>query len=552
MILAPQGRDAWVAQGLLADAHVKSKAVAGLSALIQELQSGAAAVLLAEEAVAHADLADVRRWIEEQPAWSDLAFILLTRQGGGPERNPAAARLSEVLGNVTFLERPFHPTTLISLAQTALRGRRRQYDGRSRLEELRASEEKLRELNATLEQRVAQEVNDRAAAEEALRQSQKMEVVGQLTGGVAHDFNNLLTIIRSSVDLLRRPGLGEERRGRYIDAVSDTVDRAAKLTGQLLAFARRQTLQPEVFDIVLLLRGIAEMVDTVTGARIYVATLMEGERCFVKADRSQFETAILNMAVNARDAMRGEGTLTLRLQCSKTIPAIRGHAAARGPFVVVSLSDTGHGITPENLGKIFEPFFTTKEIGKGTGLGLSQVFGFAKQSGGDVTVDSTLGAGTTFSLYLPQVAEAIEPAAPQQPTDFPIDGSGQTVLVVEDNMEVGRFATTVLRDLGYETTWATNAEEALDRLTADASSFDVVFSDVVMPGMDGIEFAKRLREHLPHLPVVLASGYSQILALEGTQGFELLRKPYSADQLSTVLQHVIAKYRGRVGVKAAR
>lgn len=177
VILAPQGRDAWVAQGLLADAHVKSKAVAGLSALIQELQSGAAAVLLAEEAVAHADLADVRRWIEEQPAWSDLAFILLTRQGGGPERNPAAARLSEVLGNVTFLERPFHPTTLISLAQTALRGRRRQYDGRSRLEELRASEEKLRELNATLEQRVAQEVNDRAAAEEALRQSQKMEVV---------------------------------------------------------------------------------------------------------------------------------------------------------------------------------------------------------------------------------------------------------------------------------------------------------------------------------------------------------------------------------------
>lgn len=551
VILAPQGRDATVAQSLLAEADVQSAAVGTLSALISELHAGAAAVLLAEEAVIHADLSGVGRWIEQQPAWSDLAFILLTRQGGGPERNPAAAHLSKVLGNVTFLERPFHPTTLISLVQTALRGRRRQYEARSRLEELRASEDKLRDLNATLEQRVAQEVNERATTEEALRQSQKMEVVGQLTGGVAHDFNNLLTIIRTSVDLLRRPGLSEERRGRYVDAVSDTVDRASKLTGQLLAFARRQTLQPEVFDIADRLHSIAEMVDTVTGSRIHVATVIEESRCLVKADLSQFETAILNMAVNARDAMQGEGTLTLRLECSKSMPAIRGHAPAPGPFVVVSLSDTGQGIAPEHLSKIFEPFFTTKEVGKGTGLGLSQVFGFAKQSGGDVTVTSTLGAGTTFRLYLPQAAESTETKVAENQTLPAINGGGQNVLVVEDNLEVGHFAMTVLRDLGYETTWATNAEEALDQLAKDERTFDVVFSDVVMPGTDGIELAKRLRESLPNLPVVLASGYSQILALEGTQGFELLPKPYSADQLSAALQHVIAKYKTRASCKVA-
>ena len=178
-----------------------------------------------------------------------MPFIILTRQGGGPERNPAAARFSGALGNVTFLERPFHPTTLISVVQTALRGRRRQYEARDRLEALRSSEERLRDLNSTLEQRIARAVDERTMAEEALRQVQKMEAVGQLTGGVAHDFNNLLTIIRSAMDLLKKPNLPDERRQRYMDAVSDTVDRAAKLTGQLLAFARRQTLTPEVFDV---------------------------------------------------------------------------------------------------------------------------------------------------------------------------------------------------------------------------------------------------------------------------------------------------------------
>ena len=540
LILAPHGRDAAIAQKLLNDAGVQSVVMTTLPELVERLVETAGAVLLTEEALLTADRHGLARWLADQPAWSDMPFILLTRQGGGLERNSGAARLSTLLGNATFLERPFHPTTLISLVQTALRGRRRQYEARSRLEDLRASEERLRDLNATLEQRVAEEVDERALAEEALRQSQKMEVVGQLTGGVAHDFNNLLTIIRSSVDLLRRPGLSEDRRGRYMDAVSDTVDRAAKLTGQLLAFARRQALQPEVFDVGERLRGVADMLNTVTGARIRLVAEIDPAPCFVSADLSQFDTAVVNMGVNARDAMEGEGTLTLRLDAGRPLPPIRGHAGSAASFAVISLTDTGCGIAPDQIGRIFEPFFTTKEVGKGTGLGLSQVFGFAKQSGGDVAVESTPGQGTTFHLFLPQVEAQPLVLEHDTASGEVLDGDGRRVLVVEDNVEVGTFATQILQDLGYQIAWAATAEEALRKLDEAPESFDVVFSDVVMPGMGGIELAKVLQKRLPHLPVVLASGYSHVLAAEGTHGFELLHKPYSADQLSRILRRAMS------------
>ncbi|XYD06899.1 response regulator [Methylobacterium sp. NMS12] len=529
-----------MARTLLADADLPAAIVLDLPALVQALTAGAGVVLLTEEAVRTADLAPLAAWIAEQPAWSDMPFVLLTRQGGA-DRNPVAARLSRILGNVGFLERPFHPTTLISSVVTAVRGRRRQYEARARLEELRVREAQLRELNATLENRVAEAVDERAIAEEALRQSQKMEAVGQLTGGVAHDFNNLLTIIRSSVDFLRRPDLPEERRTRYMDAVSDTVDRAAKLTGQLLAFARRQALKPETFEVGACLRGVGDMLDTVTGARIRVELDLPEGRCFVRCDRSQFETAMVNMAVNARDAMDGEGTLVLRLGRDRPMPAIRGHAGSRSAFAAVSLSDTGSGIAPGDLAHIFEPFFTTKEVGKGTGLGLSQVFGFAKQSGGDLDVASELGAGTTFTLYLPEVEAPAEVTAVRDHEDGATDGAGRKVLVVEDNVEVGRFATQILHDLGYATEWSANAEAALDRLGSDGDGFDAVFSDVVMPGMGGIALAEELRRRLPDLPVVLTSGYSHVLAEEGSHGFELLHKPYAADQLSRVLRGAIAQ-----------
>ena len=332
---------------------------------------------------------------------------------------------------------------------------------------LRDAVEKLALLNATLEERVEERTAQLVDAEAALRQSQKLEAVGQLTGGVAHDFNNLLTIIRSSVDFLRRPELPEDRRTRYLNAVSDTVERAAKLTSQLLAFARRQALKPVTFDVGARLRDIADLLDTVTGARIKVVTELPEHACLIEVDVSQFETALVNMAVNARDAMDGEGTLTLRLRCGVSLPPSRGHDGATGSFVRISLSDTGCGIPAEVQGRVFEPFFTTKEVGKGTGLGLSQVFGFVKQSGGDITVESALGFGTTFTLYLPEsTSGAGLEKDEREATTIDVGGAGQRVLVVEDNVQVGQFATQILQDLGYETWWAANAEEALMQIGA--------------------------------------------------------------------------------------
>jgi PAS domain S-box-containing protein len=410
-------------------------------------------------------------------------------------------------------------------------------------------EERIRDLNETLERRVIDEVAERTKAEDALRQAQKMEAVGQLTGGVAHDFNNLLTIIKSSTDLLRKPNLAEERRRRYVDAISDTVDRAAKLTGQLLAFARRQPLKPEVFEPPARVRAITEMLGSIVGSRIEIVTDIRAEDCFVEADVSQFETALVNMAVNARDAMDGEGRLTIIVEDMPQIPPIRGHAGGTGAFVAISLADTGSGIAPDKLLQIFEPFYTTKEVGKGTGLGLSQVFGFAKQSGGDIDVQSKQGRGSRFTLYLPRVER--DPAVhgdaePSRPAAVVGGGGGQRVLVVEDNVDVGTFSTQLLRDLGYEPMWAANGNEAL-RLLSEGERFDAVFSDVVMPGMGGVELGLEIRKRHPGLPIVLTSGYSHVLAEEGRHGFELLLKPYAVEDLSRILRLAIRGQPSRGG-----
>ena len=384
---------------------------------------------------------------------------------------------------------------------------------------------------------VAERTAELMATEETLRQSQKLEAVGQLTGGVAHDFNNLLTIIRSSADLLGRPNLSEERRRRYVEAISDTANRAAKLTGQLLAFARRQPLKPEAFTVGERLQAVTDLIRPLMGARITIETPINCEGCAVQADPNQFETALVNLAVNARDAMDGEGRLTLRTWLATEVPPSRSHAGTRGEFVAVSVSDTGTGIQPEVLGRIFEPFFTTKEVGKGTGLGLSQVYGFAKQSGGELHVESEVGRGTTFTLYLPRAQG--KPANPLMALDaevsLPEEGR-RNVLLVEDNTQVGEFAKQLLEDLGYATTWAHNAHAALAVLEAEAGSFDMVFSDVVMPGMSGVELGQEIRRRWPDLRVILTSGYSHVLAKSGTQGFNLVHKPYSVEALAKALR----------------
>ena len=390
-----------------------------------------------------------------------------------------------------------------------------------------------------MESEISQGRVDLAKAEDQLRQSQKLEAVGQLTGGVAHDFNNLLTVIRGSVDLLRRPDLQPERRTRYIDAIADTADRAAKLTGQLLAFARRQALKPETFDVGASIAETVNIVQTLTGSRIELELHTPDEQVFVLADRSQLDTAVVNMAINARDAMDGEGKLIIATGPVSGIPAIRSHDAVAGDFVAVTITETGSGIADDQLGRIFEPFFTTKGVGEGTGLGLSQVFGFAKQSGGDIRVESKTGKGTTFTMYLPR-AYPDGPSIEPDEEEGNVGGDGLCVLVVEDNADVGVFATAALKELGYDSVLAMNGKEALAELEKDCARFHIVFSDLVMPGMNGLELGARIREDHPTVPIVLTSGYSHVLAQNGKHGFELLHKPYSVEQLSRVLRKAVA------------
>jgi nitrogen-specific signal transduction histidine kinase/ActR/RegA family two-component response regulator len=393
------------------------------------------------------------------------------------------------------------------------------------------------EITAVLAEAV--DTTERRTNEEALRQAQKMEAVGQLTGGVAHDFNNLLTIIRSATDFLRRRDLPEERRRRYVDAISDTADRASRLTGQLLAFARRQPLAPVAFDVGVQIDSVASLIRPLVGGRVQIEVNAPDKGMLAVADIGQFETTLVNLAVNARDAMNGEGRLVISAEPAVEIPAVRSHSARPGDYVAVSVADSGTGIPPEHIQTIFEPFFTTKEVGRGTGLGLSQAFGFAKQSGGDIVVTSIVGEGSVFTIYLPRSrSTAAADPAPAPHTDL-TSGQGHRILVVEDNPDVGRFSTELLEDLGHWTEWVRSADQALAALSENEFAFDLVFSDVIMPGMNGVELGNVIRERYPGLPVVLTSGYSSVLAENAHRGFELIQKPYSVEALSRTLRKAI-------------
>jgi signal transduction histidine kinase/ActR/RegA family two-component response regulator len=388
----------------------------------------------------------------------------------------------------------------------------------------------------------AVDITERRQGEEVLRQSQKMEAVGQLTGGVAHDFNNLLTIVRSATDFLRRRDLPEDRRRRYVDAIAETVERASKLTAQLLAFARRQPLKPQVFNVGTQVENVAQLIRPIVGPRIQIEVKVEDPACFTIADIAQFETALINLAINARDAMQDEGRVRMAVKKLSSIPALRAQPARTGDFIAISVTDSGTGIAPDKLEAIFEPFFTTKEVGKGTGLGLSQAFGFAKQSEGDIEVTSVAGQGATFTIYLPRAA------APENNTELAAIGNepssigrGYRILVVEDNDDVGRFSTELLEDLGYTVRRVANATDALKILAADEFTVDLVFSDVIMPGMNGVELAGVIRERYPGLPVVLTSGYSNVLAENAHRGFDLIQKPYSVEALSRTLRKAMSE-----------
>ena len=492
--------------------------------------------VLAEEALSHADMRRIQTWVSTQPRWSDFPFIVLTRISGGGDESPQAGALLETLGNVVFVERPIHATTFVSVAMSALRARMRQYQARSRICELcvlnNSLETRVQTRTAELEEAnrlMREEMERRQRAEELLRQSQKMEVIGQLTGGIAHDFNNLLTAVISNLELLSKRVRDRSLR-RLVENALQGAERGTALSHRLLAFARRQELDMRPREMVSLLKGMTDLISRAAGSNIRLKFDLPVTLPPVLVDANQFELAILNLVVNGRDAMPTGGELTIAADVLETI----GDDGPRSDeYVRVIVRDTGLGMDAETLARAQEPFFSTKPLGHGTGLGLAIVRSLALQLNGRLEISSEVGRGTTVEIILPIAASAsavpIEPlVAPPRPGTAPV-----SVLLVDDDALILDSTAFLLEDMGHRVIRAASGELALSALDTDAS-IDVIVADYSMPGMTGIQLAEIVRARRPHLPILITSGYAEFPA--GEEGrFPRLDKPYQQHQLASAL-----------------
>jgi len=404
----------------------------------------------------------------------------------------------------------------------------------------------LRDLNETLEQRVVEEISRRADAESALRQAQKMEAIGQLTGGVAHDFNNVLQVIGGNLQLLQSQLAGNQAAQKRLDTAVAAVLRGAKLSSQLLAFARRQPLQPVVINLGELVQNMDDLLRRALGEAVILNTVVAPDLWNTLADPGQIENVILNLAINARDAMQGEGKLTLELDNATLDEQSLGTADAvpAGDYVMLAVSDNGCGMTPAVMEKAFEPFFTTKPEGEGTGLGLSMAYGFIRQSGGTIKIYSEVGIGTTIRIYLPRSLQALE-ALPEL-LSGPAAGGSETILVAEDDPDVQSTVVDTLSTLGYRVLKADDGEGALVILRS-GMHIDMLFTDVVMPGpVRSVELARQARLLIPDIAVLFTSGYPQNAIVHGgrlDEGVELLSKPYRRTDLARKIRHIFANRR---------
>jgi len=653
---------------LLREVGIEAAICADLAALEQALGDETCFLLVAEEALLDADLRGLVGRLERQPPWADLPIVILSHRGGTTAPSSEAVRLAELFGNVTFLERPFHPATFASVARTALKGRLRQYEVRARVEELHESEERLRtaliagrlgswelglatrrftasdtcrthfgrggeepftyddlvasihpgdrewmgkavqaaaeggenfaaecrtlwpdgalhwveirarlvrnrrggnprlvgvcsditerktaeerlkRLNESLEERVAErtaelnaahadrlaEIEQRQYAEMQLRHAQKMEAIGQLTGGVAHDFNNLLMAVLSNLQLLRKRVPDDPKTTRLIESALLGAQRGASLTQRLLAFAHRQDLKIESRNLADLIRGMTDLIENSIGAGVELQLKLPQSLPPALVDGNQLELAVLNLVVNARDAMPRGGLLTIEvdqvfLGAADSLP--------NGSYLRIAVSDTGHGMDAQTLQRAAEPFFSTKELGKGTGLGLSMIHGLAVQLHGELRLISEVGRGTRAELWLPATAVAAAPDRPAGAMATAAGASGATILVVDDDSLISMSTVDMLEDLGHRVVAANSGEEALKVLRSDAA-IDLLVTDYAMPRMNGAQLAEAARRLRPRLPVLLATGYAE-LPPGSTLELPRIGKPYMQEQLASIVDRLL-------------
>jgi signal transduction histidine kinase/CheY-like chemotaxis protein len=408
-------------------------------------------------------------------------------------------------------------------------------------------EEKVKERTRALEDANAEivaEMSRREEAEDQLRQLQKMDAIGQLTGGIAHDFNNMLAVIMSGLNLMkRRLSRGDTDIGKYLEAAMEGANRAAVLTARLLAFARQQALAPKPVDANKLLSGMSELLRRTLGPTIRIETLLAGGLWRTHADPSQLENAILNLAVNSRDAMPEGGRLTIETQnCHLDETYLTALAIPAGQYVMIAVTDTGAGMSPEVVSRAFEPFFSTKGVGKGTGLGLSQVYGFVKQSSGHVRIYSEVGQGTTVKIYLPRFLGAeLADAGADALRALDLAHPGETVLVVEDDERVRRLTVDALNELGYGVTEAAGAAEAI-RMLARNPGTDLLLTDIVMPDIDGRKLAEEALGRYPSLKVLYMTGFTRNAVVHNgvlDDGVNILQKPFTLEQLATKIRSLL-------------
>jgi PAS domain S-box-containing protein len=411
--------------------------------------------------------------------------------------------------------------------------------------ERREAEEALRGLNQTLETRVDERTAELVRAQEALRQSQKMEALGQLTGGIAHDFNNLLTGILGSMDILKRRIAAKryEDVDRFMDAASTSANRAAALTHRLLAFARRQPLDPQPLDLNRLVNGMEDLLRRSLGEQVELRIDLGEDVWPALTDANQLESVLLNLAINSRDAMPRGGRLTIETEnLDLSAPDGQGEDAIEpGEYALVSVTDTGVGMTPETLAKVFDPFFTTKPIGQGTGLGLSMIYGFAKQSRGHVRIESEVGEGTTVKLYLPRHRGVAVAPSDDRPLVPLARGDGETVLLVEDDPSVRLLIAEVLRELGYASMEAADAQGAAPVLSSNVR-LDLMITDVGLPGLNGRQLAEIARQHRPGLKILFVTGYAEHATQRNEflePGMEMVTKPFALDGLALKIREMI-------------
>ncbi|WP_149539309.1 ATP-binding protein [Siccirubricoccus phaeus] len=546
LVLAPTGRDGPASAELLRRSAVSARICADLTELVAGLEAGADAAFIAEEALLNQPIEPLVGWVEGQPPWSDMPFVMLTGRREHPVVMAWRGKLVAALRNVSLLERPVQAITLTSTVQAALRARRRQYEVREHLAERDRAARELEDLVAarTRELEVANrelqaQMAERARVEESLRHAQKLEAVGQLTGGVAHDFNNLLMVIAGGLDMLDRQ-TDPVRRQRLLDGMRQAAGRGATLTRQLLAFSRRQPLRPEPLDLARQVGDMRELLDRSLRGDVDVTLDFARDLWPVAVDPGELELAILNLSVNARDAMPAGGTITIR---AENLPGLIDDDL-RGDFVRLSVIDSGTGMPPEVVSRAFEPFFTTKDIGKGSGLGLAQVYGFARQSGGGVRIETAVGRGTRIALLLQRSVGAAPVASRRSVVDAGVEGHADArsghVLLVEDDDEVAALVIEMLGQLGLESTRASSAAAALGAL-ANGRAVDLVFSDVMMPGgMSGVDLAREVKRRRPELPILLTTAHVEASRYDAeAEGIVVLPKPYRLEELAAATRNAL-------------